>query len=699
MKQLLLLAVILLTNTFIGYSQNDTELKRQAKAFFAYNRYDDALKTLQRSRNLTRTDEEGRFLISLCLYHLNRLDEAADILDQLVANEKTPYPECWFYLGKIYHARHQFVEAGRFYKAYLKNISPNDPKRRMVTDIIRRTANGQQYQYKPSEAFVENLGRQVNTPYDEFAPVPSLVHDDRLYFSSAREGSTGGKRNRQGLPDERFGQYFSDMYYCSILKGIWGGVQPMPYQLNSPQHDMLLDFNKDGTALIYFKGLEFNSGDILVDTFRQMDNRILSSDPFLSPMDARRGDCCPFLYNDTLLFFASRRPGGYGGLDLYKTALRNGRWTNPENLGPTINTPYDETTPFLARDGRTLYFSSNHPERSIGGLDVLRSVYAARLNIWTEPRNLGLPINSAADDEYFRLARDGFTAFFASSRKDGFGQRDLYIAYFNNYLSEMEPPAVEYVQAPKPTARIQTTPDFPENPPLQPETRPIPPTPTSASTLPANVLFLNTEKDLTPDQLAPWVQQLRANPDRQLVLTVYALDTRGGSRALFQAISYAERAAQMLDRQGVPRASMFMRGAIATQVPSGQKNNFAIVFDLHGGEQLAAKGPAADAFDPALHEGLVYKVQIAALKGEYNGPLLFDYPHPMVEKTLDFEYHRYTVGATHTFAEALKLQNELKAKGRSGAHIAVYINGHRKEYKELSSYASTFPDLRNYLRR
>ncbi|MDX1940186.1 MAG: tetratricopeptide repeat protein, partial [Saprospiraceae bacterium] len=350
-----------------GYSQSDTELKRRAKEFFTFNRYEDALKTLRNSRNLSRNDEEGRFLIALCLYHLNQLDEAADILNNLVANEKTLYPECWFYLGKIFHARHQFAEAGRYYKAYLKNIAPNDPNRRMVVDIIRRCANGQQYQYKLPEAYVENLGSQVNTFYDEFTPVLSVTYDDRLYFSSSREGSMGGKRNPQGAPDERFGQYFSDMYFCENEKGTWTSVQPMPIQMNSPRHEVLLDFNKEGTALIYFKGSELNIGEILVDTFRQSENRVLSSDPFVSPIDTRSGDQSPFFYNDTLILFASSRPGGYGGYDLYKISFKNNRWTTPQNLGSSVNTAYDETSPFLARDGKTLYFSSNYAERSIGG--------------------------------------------------------------------------------------------------------------------------------------------------------------------------------------------------------------------------------------------------------------------------------------------------------------------------------------------
>lgn len=703
MLKYLLLFIFFLIGLFV-YGQNDTELKRRAKEFFAYNRYEDALTTLQRSRSLVRNDEEGRFLIALCYYHLNRLDESADILNNLVANERTLYPECWFYLGKIFHARHQFAEAGRFFKAYLKNISPNDPNRRMVVDIIRRCANGQQYQFKPAEAYVENLGNQVNTKFDEFGPVLSPNFEDRLYFSSAREGSMGGKRNDQGQPDERTGHYFSDMYTASIVRGTWGGVVSMPYQMNSPRHEQILDFNKDGTTLIYFKGLEPNRGEILVDTFQQREERTLRTDPFISPIDTRNGDNAPFFYNDTLILFASRRPGGYGGLDLYKISKQNGRWTAPQNLGSEINTPYDETSPFLARDGRTLYFSSNNANRSIGGLDVFRSVYIPDLQLWTEPQNMGIPINSAADDDHFRLAKDGFTGFFDSSRKDGLGQRDLYIAYFNNYLNEMEPPSVVFEPAPESENFTKTEPvrnppinQTPSSPQVAPKTTEVP------EITAANFLFFDSGNDLNDPQSSRLINKISelliGDRSKYLVITAYALNPRSGATGLYQAISSAEQAAALLTRKGVPENALFMRAALAEEAPNGNNFGFAMVFDVNGSEEFDIKGAAVKPFDPMLQQELVYKVQIASSRsGNYNSKLLFDYPHPMVEKTLDFEYYRYTAGAVSSYAEAERLRRDVVAKGISGAYIAPYVYGRRVDYKEAGKYLSTFPDLKNFRR-
>jgi tetratricopeptide (TPR) repeat protein len=679
----------------ISWSQNATELKRRAKDFFAAGRYEDALTTINSSRELSRTDAEGRFLMALCYYQLNRINESLEVLKALTESEKTPYPECWFYLGRIYHARHQFLDAALNYKVYLKNTTANESTRRVVADMIRRCSNGQQFQYQAAKAFVENLGPQVNTKYEEFAPVLSPNYADRLYFSAIREGNSGGKRSLQGNPDERNGQYFSDMFFASNTKGIWNNVQPMPYQLNSPRHEVLLDFNKDGTALIYMKGMDLKKGEIIVDTFRQLEQRLVSSDPLLAPIRPFEGDEFPCFYNDTLILFASKRPGGFGGLDIYKTVYRNGRWTNPENLGADVNTPYDETTPFLSKDGRTLYFSSDYTERSIGGLDVFRTTFVPEINRWTEPKTLGLPINSAGDDDHFRLASDGFTGFFSSNRKDGIGQRDLYIAYFNEYLSEQDEPAPVITVAlenPKRTPTQPSTPDFSEEKFSEP---------TNSTVSVNNLLSFNTSNDLLTtknqrllDEIGIEVADLH---DRKLVITVYAVQSSSLSAGLYNAIANAEKAAQYLVEKGVAPEAIFLRGALpdGTITPTG---NYAMMLEVVSNDDFVLKGGTNLGLNPILHEGLHYKVQIGSTKTEYKNDLLRQFPHPMVEKTLGFEYYRYTVGAVKTFAEAQRLRQQLIAKGISGAFIAPYVKGIRADKAMARQYVSTFPDLANFLK-
>ena len=421
-----------------AYAQRTTEQKLlRAKDFFVNGKYEEALGILMNERELRRNDPEGRFLIALSNYHLNRLEKSEEYLQEILKTNN-PYPEVLLYLGRIYHTRHDFEKASNFYKSYLKNIDRRDRNREFVQDDIRRCANGIQLQFRQPLAFAENLGNQVNSAQDEFGPVPSPSRGDRLYFTSSRPGNLGGPRDPAGRPDDLYGRFFTDIYYATQSQGVWQYVKPMHYLLNSPQHEVILGFAPDGRSMYYFQGTALDRGQVLVDTFRQ-GGQVLSTNPFLGPLGDKAGIASPLFYKRNLVIFSSDRPGGYGGMDLYQTERINGRWTAPKNLGPQINTAYDETTPFLANDGKTLYFSSNDKRNSIGGFDIFKTVFFPEQERWATPYNLGLPINSASDDTHFVLAKDGYTAYLTSSRKDGFGQRDLYVAYFFEYLREMTP--------------------------------------------------------------------------------------------------------------------------------------------------------------------------------------------------------------------------------------------------------------------
>ncbi len=419
-------------------AQRSTEQKLlRAKDFFVNGKYEEALGVLMNERELRRNDPEGRFLIALSNYHLNRLEDAEKYLENILESDN-PYPEVLMYLGRIYHARHDFSTAIDYYKSYLKNIDRRNRNREMIQDAVRRCANGMQMQFRQPLAYSENLGPQFNTVHDEFGPIPSPSRSDRLYFTSSRPGNLGGPRDPAGRPDAQYGRFFTDIYYATLKAGIWKDVRPMHYLLNSPRHEVLLGFSQSGQSMYYFQGDALDQGQVLIDTFR-VGGQVLSTDPFVGPIDANAGFTSPMFYSSDLVIFASNRSGGYGGLDLYQTERINGRWTAPRNMGPQINSAYDETTPFLARDGKTLYYSSNDKRKSMGGYDVFKTQYLTEQKRWAAPYNLGLPVNSAGDDTHFILARDGYTAYLTTNRKDGYGQRDVYVAYFFEFLNEMTP--------------------------------------------------------------------------------------------------------------------------------------------------------------------------------------------------------------------------------------------------------------------
>jgi outer membrane protein OmpA-like peptidoglycan-associated protein len=128
------------------------------------------------------------------------------------------------------------------------------------------------------------------------------------------------------------------------------------------------------------------------------------------------------------LYFISNRPGGYGGKDIWFTTRdHRGRWQQAINLGPMVNTEYDEEALYLTPDGKTLYFSSRG-HNSMGGFDIFSTSFEN--GQWTEPVNLGYPINGPTNDLFFRLATDGQTAYFSSFRAGGEGGIEIFKATF-----------------------------------------------------------------------------------------------------------------------------------------------------------------------------------------------------------------------------------------------------------------------------
>lgn len=730
----LLCCLFLLGATIPLQAQSANEKKEEAKLFFSNKKYRTALSLLQSSRALYRDDKESKFLIALCHYQLNELDEALAQLNRFSEEERTPYPELWLYYGRIYHARHQFDQASTYYKRYLRTIRPGHANRQMVIEDIRRCANGINLQFQEALAIVENLGKGVNTEHDEFAPMLSPNYNDRLYFSSIRPGNIGNPKRENGRTDERLGQYPSDMFNCQITNGIWGNIQPMHYLLNSPNHEILLGFNSDGNALYYFKGRNLRSGQIIVDTFKRVEERLVSSTPLQVPMNTASGDNSPFFYNDTLLFFASNRIGGYGGSDIYKTSLRNGRWSTPVNLGPDINTAYDETTPFMARDGHTLFYSSNDSKKSIGGLDVFKSFYIEGTKRWTKALNMGIPINSSADDDYFKISGDGFTAFFASARKDGAGQRDIYIAYFQSFLEEMEWPTTAYTP---PSSQQQS--NLPPVPDIRPEETPVvmtPPTnptnntgnrqpisdgfeedfpttttkvPTSSSPPPssspyapiyytnAEELTRHTSKKETLDRV---ISQMKQQSSLVVIFSAYPNEVT--ATALFQLTKDLEVAGNYLHQAGIPLANIYIR---AIGMPKTQRVGQCVeisFFDLASNtvsENLPVVGRNMEMVEPGLrtYTALHYKVQVASAQRSIEPPFQQGVDYVMIERKLDFPYYRYTLGAANTYTEASTLRRQLARKGFESAYVVPFVNGYRVDKKQARLKMTAFPDLRRYL--
>jgi outer membrane protein OmpA-like peptidoglycan-associated protein/tetratricopeptide (TPR) repeat protein len=220
-----------------------------------------------------------------------------------------------------------------------------------------------------------------------------------------------------------------DLYESNLENGKWGKAFPLPGKINSTTfNEGASNISQDGKWMI-FTGCNFPKGSGSCDLYisyltnngwsepenlgRNVNSEFWESTPSLSP-DKRD------------LYFSSNVPGGFGGKDLWVCHRdENGRWQEALNLGPEINTPGDESTPFIHADNQTLFFNSNgHP-----GYSEKPDLFLSRKQPdgkWSKPENLGYPINTIEDEGSLVVAADGKTAYFSSDRSDTKGGLDIY---------------------------------------------------------------------------------------------------------------------------------------------------------------------------------------------------------------------------------------------------------------------------------
>ena len=321
------------------------------------------------------------------------------------------------YLAMAYQYNHLFDKAIEQYDLYKVKLSKDDPSLKDLDRKIVECKNGKEFVANPVNAKIENLGPVINTSFAEYGPIVSAAENE-LIFTSRREGSTGGE-----LDDD--GEFFEDIYISTSRDGQWTKPHQIGAEINTPSHDASIGLSADGRTLFIYKSE--GNGDIF--SCRMKGDSSWGEPVFLGGnVNTKKyyENAAAISADGRIFFFSSTRPGGFGNLDIYMCIRdANHNWGEAINLGNKINTEYDEEGPVLDLDGKTLYFSSvGH--KCMGGFDIFKTVYDAQTKTWSEPVNLGYPINSADDDIYFTLSGDGQHAYYASVKEGGFGEKDIY---------------------------------------------------------------------------------------------------------------------------------------------------------------------------------------------------------------------------------------------------------------------------------
>ncbi len=344
------------------------------------------------------------------------IDTTADYSESF-KNTKAPL-ETYFYLGKAYHQNYKFEESLFVLSKLKKYLDPKYDKEFLdrVNLVMRYDTNGARLIKYPVKMEVKNLGDSINTPYSEHSPV-FTADESMLFFTSRRPNG------HKELPD---GEYDEDIYYAvSDDDGNWEKAHNIGEVINTKEHDATVSISIDGRELYLYR--EDDKGSIYVST---LDNTNHWTKPVKlpEPINSKYRETHASLGADNMtLYFTSDRPGGYGGLDIYVVRrLPNGEWGIPQNLGPEINTPYDEEGPYIHPDGKTLFFSSKG-HTSMGGYDIFYSTYDESTGKWSKPQNLGYPINTTMDDVFYVPTPDGKRAYYASKQFNSIGKTDIFI--------------------------------------------------------------------------------------------------------------------------------------------------------------------------------------------------------------------------------------------------------------------------------
>ena len=347
-------------------------------------------------------------------YRLNGDAELAEYWYSKCINQSTDVEDKLHY-AEVLQSTGKCEDAIRWFNEYQK-VANSD--RKFISDCSELSTFK-----KHEKVTVENL-KALNTKHLDYSAVS---HDGGVVFTSTR-----GLQKIKKVTDTWTKGNFSDVFYAKMNdEGKVESITPVEGGINKKYHDGVTSISESGTVMFFSRNnnkkkkknksinLKIYSSIFVDGMWTDATDIGINGDDFAT--------CHPSLSTDgKLLYFASDRPGGFGGMDIYVCENRNGKWKKPQNLGPTINSAGNDIFPFVNSEG-VLFFSSNG-HKGLGGLDVF---YAEKSSMfdegsWNIRRNLGTPFNTKKDDFGFYANENMDKGFLTSNRFGGKGGDDIY---------------------------------------------------------------------------------------------------------------------------------------------------------------------------------------------------------------------------------------------------------------------------------
>ncbi len=393
--------------------------------------------------------------IGKCLLYSNNKLRAIPFLEKALKLNSDVDPQIHYLLGKAYHLDMQWDKASAEFKTFQRALNHGTAEETIaITEADKHIAEclvGKELVKKPVRVFIDNVGSEINSQYADYGTVIS-ADEEVMLFTSRRANTTGGKMD-PGIND-----YFEDIYISTKKDGKWTPALNMGPPINTDDHESTTGLSADGQKFLIYIGK--NNGDLYES---ELKGTVWSKPDRMNKninTEFHESSACYSPDGKSVYFVSDKPEGGLGGLDIYiSTKDEKGRWGKAVNLGPTINTKYNEEGVFIHPDGKTLYFSSQGHE-TMGGYDIFKSVFDDNTKTWSKPENLGYPVNTTDDDVFFVISASGKHGYYSSFNDKGFGEKDIYMVTFlgpekpmimnneDNLLASLAAPVKETVIAP-----------------------------------------------------------------------------------------------------------------------------------------------------------------------------------------------------------------------------------------------------------
>ncbi|MCH2199235.1 MAG: tetratricopeptide repeat protein [Flavobacteriales bacterium] len=365
-------------------------------------------------------NSSAQYWTARCHYELKRYDLAIKYLDKAVEIDPKVNDNVDFFYGKIHHRLAELdLAIDRFQKFLDENGNKSSFDVEEARRFIAQCKYAREIMARPHEVSIENMGPEVNSRFDEYAPSVT-AKGDKLFFTSRRSNAVGGEIDEGG--DYKF---YEDVYYTMQGEdGVWLDAEGVNGEVNTPTYDAVLSISPDGTSMFIYRNNQNSAGDIFISGYDKHEDSWRAPEKMDRPVNTSYFESSVSITADgETLYFISERPEGQGQGDIYVAKKSGQGWGKPKNLGEVINTELDEKFVFIHPSGKTLYFASNG-HQTMGSYDIFRTEFVN--GQWSIPVNLGFPINTVNEESTFSLTRDNKTMYIAAEYDDALGERDIY---------------------------------------------------------------------------------------------------------------------------------------------------------------------------------------------------------------------------------------------------------------------------------